>query len=94
MSQKSKWTREDYARMIGLSGASKKKLKKKKGIYIKGGARIEGLMLAKLIGQKNRNKSQRKALISTMNNTQLKGVGRILRSFMNSKYKLSPRTLN
>ena len=91
MPKREKWTRDDYATMIGLS--RKKKKGKKTRSAMRGGARVDDLLLARMIGKRNRNPAQRRAIIDSMSSAQLKGMGRILRTLFNSTYPVPQKTI-
>lgn len=79
---KKTWTRNDYMRMIGLEKKRKKKPKKKDNSL------AEAIMLSKLVGNSNRNKAQRLAVIDSLNSRQMVGMGRLVKIFIKSKYPL------
>ena len=84
------WTRDDYKRMIGLKGRRKGKKRKKmsgRGLGTKD-ALAGALLLGRMMSKKNRNAKQRSAIIDTMDNSQMKQFGRVMKSFISSKYKM------
>ena len=98
-----KMTRKDYARMIAGSKKSRRSgkrrqskqlgRKKRRVGKLTGGVMIPDLLLANLISRDNRNAIQRQALIDTMNMQQMRRIGRVVRGFLNSRYKMSNKQL-
>ena len=95
-----KYSREDYARMIGIKRKKKKgkgiskrrrnqrggKRKKNKKVKIKGSPSLYlGLVLGKMLSKKNPNSKQRNAILDTMNGSQMKAVTGVIRRFIASK---------
>ena len=88
MARKKKLTRKDYEKMI-FSGTSAPGKRGRVSKRQKGGIMVDDLVLAKMIGQNNRNARQRRAIAETMNNSQIRKLGYIIRDFLNSNYKLT-----
>lgn len=84
---KKKLTRSDYQQMIM---PRRKGDRRKRSNATNGGVNLPDLMLTQLIGKDNKNVRQRNALIDTMNNSQMRRIGLIVRSFLRSRYQLSP----
>ena len=97
-----KWTREDYARMIGLDTGRKKKkdgggkvigrkMARWGGMHQMGGAAsgvlLEAAILSQMLGD---NKGARRdALIDSLSDKEVKAIGKIFAGFLGSHYKLS-----
>ena len=65
-------SRKDYQRLIGIANERKKpKARRRKKSDQRGGITILDLLLAKMIGNDNRNWAQRDAVIDTMNKSQV-----------------------
>ena len=99
-----KMTRKDYARMIAGSKKGRRsgkrrhsrqlgRRRRKRVGKLTGGVMIPDLLLANLISRDNRNAIQRQALIDTMNMQQMRRIGRVVRGFLNSRYKMSNKQL-
>ena len=89
-----KWSRADYEAMIGLQKerqTKKKKRQKKKptgGALLLTKALLHSMMLAKLLGRDNKNMQQKRAIASTLTKSNMNGMGRLWKKFLNSKYPL------
>ena len=59
----------------------------------KGGITVPDLLLAKMISNDNRNRSQRDAMIDTMNKSQVRRMGKLVDFFLNSHTKLPAKTI-
>ena len=65
-------SRKDYQRLIGIANEKKKpKARRRRKSDQRGGITIPDLLLAKMIGNNNRNQAQRDAMIDTMNKSQV-----------------------
>lgn len=78
---KAKVTRRDYVKMIG----------KKKKLKVPGYAKH--LHLLNLMGSKNINTRQRKALINTMNKSQMQATKGMVNDFLNQRYPVPPKII-
>ena len=97
-----KWSRSDYEAMIGLRGQKEKKKKKKKKVQKKKvtsgalhamKALLHSMMLAKLLGRDNKNAQQKRAIAAMLNKSNMNGMGRLWRKFLNSKYPLPKKQI-
>ena len=95
------WTREDYARAIGLRSNNKKKKKKKKKKSSepknkkkkktqKGGLLPKAIMLGSVIrDNRGRTRAQQDKLLDSLTDSQMRAIGLLLKLFLKSKYPLS-----
>ena len=95
-----KWSRSDYEAMIGLRGQKEKKKKKKvqkkkatSGALHATKALLHSMMLAKLLGRDNKNAQQKRAIAATLSKSNMNGMGRLWRKFLNSKYPLPKKQI-
>ena len=97
-----KWSRSDYEAMIGLRGQKEKKKKKKKKVQKKKAtsgalhatkALLHSMMLAKLLGRDNKNAQQKRAIAAMLSKSNMNGMGRLWRKFLNSKYPLPKKQI-
>ena len=94
-----KWSRLGYEAMIGLRKerqTRKKKRQKKKptgGALLPTKALLHSIMLAKLLGRDNKNVQQKRAIASTLTKSNMNGMGRLWRKFLNSKYPLPQKQI-
>ena len=84
-----KYTREDYLRIIGMGG------KKRGGGGGGGGGSLapETVMLAHLMSTANRNVKQRQAVVDSMNEHQVRQVGKMVKKVLNMKRKLPKKDI-
>ena len=59
----------------------------------RGGITVPDLLLTKMISNDNRNRSQRDAMIDTMNKSQVRRMGKLVDFFLNSRTKLPAKTI-
>ena len=89
-----KWSRLDYEAMIGLRKErqkNKKKRQKKKltsGVLHSTKALLHSIMLAKLLGRDNKNAQPKRAIAATLTKSNMNGMGRLWKKFLNLKYPL------
>ena len=77
-------SRKDYQRLIGIASEKKKpKARSRRRNNQRGGITITDLLLAKMISNDNRNRAQREAMIDTMNNSQVRQMGKLVDFFLN-----------
>ena len=91
-----KWSRSDYEAMIGLRKEKKKKRQKKKptsGTLHATKALLHSMMLAKLLGRDNKNAQQKRAIAATLSKSNMNGMGRLWKKFLNSKYPLPQKQI-
>ena len=93
-----RWSRADYQAMIGLRKGKqtrKKRGKKQTGTVRRGIPKelLHSIMLAKLLGRDNRNTQQKKAIAGTLTKTNMNGMGRLWRKFLNTKYPLPKKQI-
>ena len=73
-------TLSDYEELIGLKGGWRKRRRGKRAI--KGGGKTshlpEAMMLAHMMSKMNKNTKQRKAIIDSLNATQIRDVGHLV----------------
>ena len=75
-------SRKDYQNLIGIANEKKKpRAKKRRKINQRGGITVPDLLLAKMISNDNRNRSQRDAMIDTMNKSQVRRMGKLVDFF-------------
>ena len=94
--EKMKWSRSDYEAMIGLRKEKQKKKRQKKkptsGALHPTKALLHSIMLAKLLGRNNKNLQQR-AITATLTKSNMNGMGRLWKKFLNSKYPLPEKQI-
>ena len=92
-----KWSRSDYEAMIGLRKEKKKKKRQKKkptsGALHATKALLHSMMLAKLLGRDNKNAQQKRAIAATLSKSDMNGMGRMWKKFLNSKYPLPKKQI-
>ena len=91
-----KWSRSDYEAMIGLRKEKNKKRQKKKltsGALHATKALLHSMMLAKLLGRDNKNAQQKRAIAAMLSKSDMNGMGRMWKKFLNSKYPLSKKQI-
>ena len=98
VSEKMKWSRLDYEAMIGLRKERQKKKKRQKKKPTGGAlhltkALLHSIMLAKLLGRDNKNAQQKRAIAATLTKSNMNGMGRLWKKFLNSKYPLSQKQI-
>ena len=87
-------SRKDYQNLIGIANEKKKPRAKGGEKLIKEVASpFLDLLLAKMISNDNRNRSQRDAMIDTMNKSQVRRMGKLVDFFLNSRTKLPAKTI-
>ena len=92
-----KWSRSDYEAMIWLRNERQKRKKKRQKKKSMGGALLltkallHSMMLAKLLGRDNRNVQQKRAIAAMLTKSNMNGMGRLWKTFLNSKYPLIHR---
>ena len=94
--KKRKLTRKDYeALMYGDGGKRRRRRSHRGGGAVTRGGRIspETFMLAHLMSKANKNAKQRKAVVDSMNASQMKHVGRLVRGVLNTRRKLPKKQL-
>ena len=101
--EKMKWSWLDYEAMIGLRKERQKKNKKKKkkrqkkkptsGALHATKALLHSMMLAKLLGRDNKNAQQKRAIAATLSKSNMNGMGRLWKKFLNSKYPLPQKQI-
>ena len=85
--------------MIGLwkeRQTKKKKRQKKKptgGALLLTKALLHSMMLAKLLGRDNKNMQQKRAIASMLTKSNMNGMGRLWKKFLNSKYPLPQKQI-
>ena len=78
-------SRKDYQNLIGIANEKKKpRAKRRRKTNQRGGITVPNLLLAKMISNDNRNRSQRDAMIDTMNKSQVRRMGKLVDFFLNS----------
>ena len=94
-----KWSRSDYEAMIGLRDERQKRKKKRQKKKSMGGALpmtkvlLHSMMLVKLLGRDNKNVQQKRAIAATLTKSNMNGMGRLWKTFFNSKYPLPPKQI-
>ena len=87
-------SRKDYQNLIGIVNEKKKPgAKRRRKTNQRGGITVPDLLLAKMISNDNRNRSQRDAMIDTMNKSQVRRMGKLVDFFLNSRTKLPAKTI-
>ena len=87
-------SRKDYQNLIGIANEKKKpRAKRRRKTNQRGGITVPDLLLAKMISNANRNRSQRDAMIDTMNKSQVQRMGKLVDFFLNSRIKLPTKTI-
>lgn len=71
----------------------KREMKKSAG-KLSGTPMANALFLARMVSKKNRNARQRKAIIDTMDRSQMNQFGQVMKKFMKSDYKMPRKDLN
>ena len=89
---KKKLTREDYIRIIGGMGG--KKRGGGGGVRRGGTLAPETVMLAHLMSTANRNVKQRQAVVDSMNDHQVRQIGRMMKKVLNMKRKLPKKEIS
>ena len=83
MGQSTRWTRDDYARMINMYGYSDggKKAKRRRRRRQGGGRSTlhEAMLLGKMLGnRRGNNRKSREAIIDSMSNKQMNDLGKVM----------------
>lgn len=86
-----KWTRADYQAMIGLKKKTARGIKKMRRKLNK--SHLQSAMLANLLGKKNKNAQQRRAIAATLSKSQMNGMGVMWKKFLASQYPLPNRQI-
>ena len=86
-----KWTRADYQAMIGLKKKTARGIKKMTRKLNK--SHLKSAMLANLLGKKNKNAQQRRAIAATLSKSQMNGMGVMWKKFLASQYPLPNRQI-
>ena len=89
------WTRRDYIEAIGMNNRRKRSTPKRRRRALgtrhvltgKHGKLLEAALLSKMIGSK-KNRAQKMAVIDSLDNTQMKGMGNLFKMFMKTRYPL------
>ena len=71
-------SRKDYQRLIGIANVKKKPKARRRKSDQRGGITVPDLLLAKMISNDNRTRSQRDAMIDTMNKSQVQQIGKLV----------------
>ena len=83
--------------MIGLRKEKKKKKRQKKkptsGALHTTKALLHSMMLAKLLGRDNKNAQQKRAIAATLSKSDMNGMGRLWKKFLNLKYPLPKKQM-
>ena len=83
--------------MIGLRKEKKKKKRQKKkltsGTLHATKALLHSMMLAKLLGRDNKNAQQKRAIAATLSKSDMNGMGRMWKKFLNLKYPLPKKQI-
>lgn len=93
-------TRSDYEELIGLkAGRGKRKKWGKRSLKGGGGKKTrshlpEAMMLAHMMSKTNKNAKQRKAIVDSLNATQMRDVGHLVRGVLNVRRKLPEKQIN
>jgi len=98
---KRKLTRRDYEELMYSDSGRKRRRRRTTGRSHRGGGgttgggRItpEAFMLAHLMSKANKNAKQRKAVVDSMNASQMKHVGRLVRGVLETRRKLPKNQL-
>ena len=99
VSEKMKWARSDYEAMIGLRKERQKKKKKRQKKKPTSGALhltkalLHSIMLVKLLGRDNKNAQRKRAIAATLIKSNMNGMGRLWKKFLNSKYPLPQKQI-
>ena len=73
-------SRKDYQNLIGIANEKKKpRAKRRRKTNQRGGITVPDLLLAKMISNDNRNQLQRDAMIDTMNKSQVRRMGKLVK---------------
>ena len=97
--EKMKWSRSDYEAMIGLRKERQKEKKKREKKKLTSGALhatkalLHSMMLAKLLGRDNKNVQQKRAIAATLTTSNMNGMGRLWKKFLNLKYPLPQKQI-
>ena len=54
---------------------------------------MHSMMLAKLLGRDNKNAQQKRAIAATLSKSDMNGMGRMWKKFLNSKYPLPKKQI-
>lgn len=87
-----KQTRGDFARMIGLKKAKKQKRKRKTkqtGSGKLSPALMTGLVLGRMLSNKNKNVKMKKAIVDTMNGGQMNAITGVVKKFVDKRHSTS-----
>ena len=85
--------------MIGLRDERQKRKKKRQKKKSTGGALpmtkalLHSMMLAKLLGRDNKNAQQKRAIAATLTKSNMNGMGRLWKTFLNLKYPLPQKQI-
>ena len=88
-----KWSRSDYEAMIGLRKKKTQKKKPTSRVLNTTKALLHSMMLAKLLGRDNKNAQQKRAIAAMLSKSNMNGMGRLWKKFLNSKYPLPPKQI-
>ena len=95
-SRRRKLTRSDYEELIGLKGGRGKRRWGKR--TIKGGGKMshlsEAMMLVHMMSKTNKNAKQLKAIIDSLNATQMRDVGHLGQGVLKVRHKLPKKQIN
>ena len=97
--EKMKWSWLGNEATIGMQKerqTKKKKRQKKKptgGALLLTEALLHSMMLAKLLGRDNKNAQQKRAIASMLTKSNMNGMGRLWKKFLNSKYPLPQKQI-
>lgn len=86
MKPKKKWSKRDYQKLV-LETVKKKRKENAKN---KSNA---NMYLYGMLSKDNANKKQRNLLINSLDNKQMKGIQKLTKNFLASKYPLDPKQL-
>ena len=83
-------SRKDYQNLIGIANEKKKpRAKKRRKTNQRGGITVPDLLLAKMISNDNRNRSQRDAMIDTMNKSQVRRMEKLVDFFSKFPHQIT-----
>ena len=94
-----KWSWSDYEAMTGLRKEKQKKKKKRQKKKLTSGALhptkalLHSIILAKLLGRDNKNAQQKRAMAATLTKSNMNGIGRLWKKFLNLKYPLPEKQI-
>ena len=83
-------SRKDYQNLIGIANEKKKpRARRRRKTNQRGGITVPDLLLAKMISNDNRNRSQRDAMIDTMNKSQVRRMGKLVDFFLKFPHQIT-----